>query len=130
LADPEKDAQQERGLRLFFERWLEQVKTPFVPRRARTLAALSALLLWSGIERTTAGARGFKSTLKAARDLVSHAVVLGKLRRDIGDLAACVEHHVGKGPQGQYQAFLRLLKAGDPSTLRAETLLRPSHAVS
>lgn len=55
------------------------------------------LLLWSGIERMTSGAAGFNGALSAARDLVSHAVVLGKLRRDIGDLSACFEHHLGKG---------------------------------
>jgi hypothetical protein len=54
------------------------------------------LLLWSGMERMTAGARGFDAALTAARELVSHAVAFGKLRRDVGDLVACVTHNVAK----------------------------------
>jgi hypothetical protein len=46
------------------------------------------LLLWSGLERLTAGARGYDAALSAARELISRAVALGKVRRDIGDLAA------------------------------------------
>ncbi|AUX27460.1 uncharacterized protein SOCEGT47_080510 [Sorangium cellulosum] len=53
------------------------------------------LLLWSGIERMTSGARGFRGgALAAAKELVSHAVTLGKLRRDVGDFAAVMEHSV------------------------------------
>jgi hypothetical protein len=66
--------------------------------RHRALVASDAesrlLLLWSGIERMTAGARSFGSALSCARELVSHAVCFGKLRRDIGDLVACVQHHL------------------------------------
>ena len=66
--------------------------------RHRALVASDAesrlLLLWSGMERMTAGARGFGSALSSARELVSHAVTFGKLRRDIGDLVACVQHHL------------------------------------
>lgn len=54
------------------------------------------LLLWSAIERMTAGARGFKAALSAAKELVSHAVTFGKLRRDVGDLAATMEHLAAK----------------------------------
>lgn len=52
------------------------------------------LLLWSGIERLTSGARGFKAALTAARDLVSDAVTFGKLRRDVGDVTATIDHVV------------------------------------
>jgi hypothetical protein len=66
--------------------------------RHRALVAADAesrlLLLWSGLERLTSGARGFKAALGAAKDLVSGAVTFGKLRRDVGDLAASVEHAV------------------------------------
>ncbi|MCC6527943.1 MAG: hypothetical protein IT373_35180 [Polyangiaceae bacterium] len=51
------------------------------------------LLLWSGIERLTSGARGFRGgALAAAKELVSHAVTFGKLRRDVGDFAGVMEH--------------------------------------
>ena len=57
------------------------------------------LLLWSGIERMTSGARGFRGgALAAAKELVSHAVTLGKLRRDVGDFAAVMEHAVVAEP--------------------------------
>jgi hypothetical protein len=57
------------------------------------------LLLWSGIERMTSGARGFRGgALAAAKELVSHAVTLGKLRRDVGDFAAILEHTVVEEP--------------------------------
>lgn len=49
------------------------------------------LLLWSAIERLTAGARGFKAALGAAKELVSHAVTFGKLRREIDDLATAMD---------------------------------------
>jgi hypothetical protein len=68
--------------------------------RHRALLAADAesrlLLLWSGIERMTSGARGLGAALTAARELVSHAMTFGKLRRDVGDLVACVQHHVAK----------------------------------
>lgn len=53
------------------------------------------LLLWSGIERLTSGALGHVTALSAAKALVSPAVTLGKLRRDIGDLTAVMEHELG-----------------------------------
>lgn len=66
--------------------------------RHRALVASDAesrlLLLWSGIERLTSGARGFRAALGAAKELVSDAVTFGKLRRDVGDLAATIEHAV------------------------------------
>ncbi len=52
------------------------------------------LLLWSAIERLTSGARGFKAALMAAKDLVSDAVTFGKLRRDVGDVSATIDHVV------------------------------------
>ena len=57
-------------------------------------AEIRLLLLWSAIERLTSGARGFRGALSAAKELVSHAVTFGKLRRDVGDLAAAMEHAV------------------------------------
>lgn len=55
------------------------------------------LLLWTAIERLTSGARGFSGgALSAAKELVSHAVTLGKLRRDVGDFCACLEHAAGE----------------------------------
>lgn len=59
------------------------------------------LLLWSSIERMTAGARGYDGALGAARELVSHAVSFGKLRRDIGDLLGCIQHAVAKHPEAE-----------------------------
>ncbi len=54
------------------------------------------LLLWSSLERMTAGARGYEGALSAAKELVSHAVTFGKLRRDIGDLIGSILHAVAK----------------------------------
>jgi hypothetical protein len=54
------------------------------------------LLLWSGMERMTAGARSFESALSAAKELISHAVGFGKLRRDVQDLMRGIARHVGK----------------------------------
>ena len=50
------------------------------------------LLLWSGIERMTAGAGGQTTALAAARDATSKAVALGRVRRIVGDLAASLDH--------------------------------------
>lgn len=50
------------------------------------------LLLWSGLERLTSGATGYAAALGASKDLVSRSVTLGKLRRDVGDLAAVMLH--------------------------------------
>ncbi|WP_437743938.1 hypothetical protein WMF39_02400 [Sorangium sp. So ce1504] len=54
------------------------------------------LLLWSSLERMTAGARGYDGALSAAKDLISYAVTFGKLRRDIGDLIGCITHTIAK----------------------------------
>lgn len=80
--------------------------------RHRALLASDAesrlLLLWSGLERMSAGARGFDAALSAAKELVSHAVTFGKLRRDIGDLAA-VMSHAGDKDEGYRTALLRVV---------------------
>lgn len=57
------------------------------------------LLLWSSIERMTAGARGYEAALSAAKELVSHAVAFGKLRRDVGDLIGSIQHSLAAAPQ-------------------------------
>ena len=54
------------------------------------------LLLWSGLERLTAGAGGYGGALSAARELVSRAVTLGKLRREVGDLTAMLEQETSQ----------------------------------
>lgn len=63
------------------------------------------LLLWSSIERMTAGARGYDGALSAAKALVSHAVSFGKLRRDIGDLIGAIQHAVAQEPKRRDNLF-------------------------
>ena len=77
------------------------------------------LLLWSGMERMTAGARGFDAALSAARELASHAVAFGKLRRDVGDLVACVTHHLAKD-EARHSALLGMTGASVGGSLRVD----------
>lgn len=80
--------------------------------RHRALLASDAesrlLLLWSGLERMSAGARGFDAALSAAKELVSHAVTFGKMRRDVGDLAAVMSHAAG-GDEERRSALLKVV---------------------
>jgi hypothetical protein len=77
------------------------------------------LLLWSGMERMTAGARGFDAALSAARELASHAVAFGKLRRDVGDLVACFTHHVARD-NGQRKRLLDMTGATVAASVRVD----------
>ncbi len=77
------------------------------------------LLLWSGIERMTAGARGFDSALSAARELASHAVAFGKLRRDVGDLVACITQNVAKD-EARRKAILAMTGASIAGSVRID----------
>lgn len=79
------------------------------------------LLLWSGMERMTSGARGFDSALAAARDLVPHAVCFGKLRRDLRDLVRQVVHHIALNDDKR-KALLGLVGAPIGSTVRIERI--------
>ncbi len=63
------------------------------------------LLLWSSLERMTAGARGFDGALSAAKELISKAVVLGKIRRDVGDLVAALNYSVAKHSDKKKELF-------------------------
>jgi len=80
--------------------------------RHRAMMAADAesrlLLLWSGLERLTAGARGHGGALSAARELTSRAVTLGKLRREIGDLTAVLEQEVAQDPPRQRDLLERV----------------------
>jgi hypothetical protein len=91
--------------------------------RHRALLASDAesrlLLLWSGIERMTGGARGLGAALTAARELVSHAMSFGKLRRDVGDLIACVQHHVAKD-EAHRKRLLQLTGSEVGGTVRVD----------
>jgi hypothetical protein len=64
------------------------------------------LLLWSSLERLTAGAPGYPNALSAAKELVSHAVALGKLRRDIKDLTEKIGEAVAKEPSQKSKQFV------------------------
>lgn len=77
------------------------------------------LLLWSGMERMTSGARGFESALAAARELVPHAVCFGKLRRDVRDLVKQIVHHIGVD-DAKRKTLLQLLGAKIGKTVRIE----------
>lgn len=80
--------------------------------RHRAMMAADAesrlLLLWSGIERLVAGIRGYGGPLATARELASRAITLGKLRRDVGDLAAVLEHEFAQDSV-RHQALLELV---------------------
>jgi hypothetical protein len=93
--------------------------------RHRALVASDAesrlLLLWSGLERMTAGARGFGSALNAARELVSHAVSFGKLRRDVADLIKSVQHHLADD-KGRRKQLLRLSTADESEAPRVDRM--------
>jgi hypothetical protein len=65
------------------------------------------LLLWSGLERMTSGARGYDKALSAAKDLVAKAVSFGKLRRDIADLCAAIDAAV-PAENPSHAALLRI----------------------
>jgi hypothetical protein len=77
------------------------------------------LLLWSGMERMTSGARGFDSALAAARELVPHAVCFGKLRRDLRDLVRQVVRHIALD-DAKRKALLGLVGAKVGKTVRVE----------
>ncbi len=70
--------------------------------RHRALIANDAdsrlLLLWSSIERMTAGADGYSSALSASRELVAHAIALGKLRRDVAALSTVIRAAAASDP--------------------------------
>jgi hypothetical protein len=96
--------------------------------RHRALLAADAesrlLLLWSGLERITSGARGYDAALSAAKELISHAVALGKLRRDLSDLVACITHEVSSDEERR-KALLNLVggyRTADSSSIGADRL--------
>lgn len=66
------------------------------------------LLLWSGLERISSGARGFESALSAAKELVCRSVTFGKLRRDVGELVAVTSHALS-GDEERQAALLKLV---------------------
>lgn len=104
LVEEKRTAKPEEVVRIIASSWRASATPAADPLhdairlRHRALVASDAesrlLLLWSGLERLTSGARGFRAALSAAKELVSDAVTFGKLRRDVGDLAATIEHAV------------------------------------
>lgn len=129
LLEEHRSASQEEVVRILRSSWrVHELRSAdplhdAIRLRHRALVASDAesrlLLLWSGMERMTAGARGFESALSAARELVSHAVSFGKLRRDVGDLVACVQHHVAKD-DARRKALLQLTASPGRQTPRVD----------
>lgn len=127
LVEEKRKVEEDQQLRIVSSAWRASASTLADPLhdalrlRHRAMLAQDAdsrlLLLWSSMERLTAGARGYQNALSATKDLVSHAVALGKLRRDVGDLAAVFSHTVRSDPEKQ-QALKSLLGAqSNPSHL-------------
>ncbi len=125
LIEENRSARPEEAKRILASSWKVNAQRAADPLhdaiRLRHRALLASdpesrlLLLWSGMERMTAGARGFDGALTAARELVSHAVTFGKLRRDVGDLAACVAHTVSKD-EDRKNKLIRLTRSPSAPT--------------
>jgi hypothetical protein len=77
------------------------------------------LLLWSGMERMTAGARGVRFRAGSGARAVPHAVCFGKLRRDIRDLVSQVVRHIAFDDEKR-KALLLLVGAKFGKTVRIE----------
>lgn len=81
------------------------------------------MLLWLGIERLTAGTYDHRTILTSATALVPKAIALGKLRREIGALAANLDYAVTVPTQRAQVHALVGCRDGDQGRVSRERLL-------
>lgn len=76
------------------------------------------MLLWFGLERMVLGAPGYGRALAAARELVSKAITLGKLRTEIAALASAIADL--DLPDAEWQAAFPLIGWKKPAARRVD----------